>query len=532
MAVQHSTRLVAHVHGGTIEDELTNAIEYGEGILQRVEWMTPIGKAAATSTPKQVVAKLGTTAQYSPDAVKFGGTLGMLNVRDRVAPISDMDVARMRYGCEVLDETHRFSKVLEDIAVHGEIESKDEWAAGDLRRVERDAEIDVVLMSIYWHMPSDASQTHPLKDLARDLEFSAQRVGHGLELDIERFKRKMDEEKKRAAIGQSAWRTALECRSMVAAAEEQRDGRSDADLLAAVLATRPELAKDWKTDTCSRCLMVATMITDKAKKILSRWELAFQRNALLDGITLFRAAATAAAKPEEFELLVETLFFEQVCQLRRTIAPKGRGHLSDCTNVMRGVLLRQALYAYLKQILPKLADNIKEHGTWEWFKKQYGMTETGQLPHVLPNDSDEDPDTPSKGLCPSSEAVGASRFASKVKLLNLCEQVAKGKHDWGFAQLGKAQGHASSLDFSAESMRNLKAKIQEIWTDYCAEFPPETVPQEVPGATAASTAQPATEIRASSRIESEQDYHIRLAEWGQQCEKAVEDATEDYIFLP
>ena len=101
----------------------------------------------------------------------------------------------------------------------------------------------------------------------------------------------------------------------------------------------------------------------------------------------------------------------------------------------------------------------------------------------------------------------------------------------------KAQGHASSLDLSAESMRNLEAKIQEVWTDYCAEFPPETVSRDVPGAsvpgaTAESSAQPATEIKASSRVASEMDYHIRLAEWGQQCEKAVEEATEEYMFLP
>ena len=345
MTVKHKVKLVEHVHGGTIEDELKNAIEYYQDLLPQPEWMTPIGSAAATATPKEVVAKLGTAGQYAPDAVKFGGPLGLLNVTDRVAPISDMDVGRMRWACEVLDETHRISMVLGDIAVRGEIESKEAWAAGDLRRVERDAEIDVVLMSIYWHRPSDTSHPHPFKVAARDIVFSAQRVGVGLDLDIERFKRKQDEEKKRAVMGQSAWRTALECQGSVQAADAHRNGRLDADLLAIVLATRPELEKEWKAYTCQRCLVVAA-------KILSMWELAFQRNALLDGITLFRAAATAATTPDEFELLAETVFFEQVCQLRRTIAPKGRGHMSDCTAVMRGILLRHAAYAYLKHKFP------------------------------------------------------------------------------------------------------------------------------------------------------------------------------------
>ena len=100
MAVTHTTKLVEHVRGGTVEDELENAIEFCEDLLQQPEWMTPIGSAAATATPKEVVAKLGTAGQYAPDAVKFGGTLAWLNVTDRVAPISDMDVGRMRWACE------------------------------------------------------------------------------------------------------------------------------------------------------------------------------------------------------------------------------------------------------------------------------------------------------------------------------------------------------------------------------------------------------------------------------------------------
>ena len=62
-------------------------------------------------------------------------------------------------------------------------------------------------------------------------------------MEIERFNRKVDGEKKRAVMGQSAWRTALGTLDMVRKAESQRNGRSDADLLAHVLAVRPEFAK-------------------------------------------------------------------------------------------------------------------------------------------------------------------------------------------------------------------------------------------------------------------------------------------------
>ena len=126
--------------------------------------------------------------------------------------------------------------------MRGDLYPKDSWNPATLRRIERGVDIDAVLLSMCWRKPADASATHPLKDLCRDLVFCAQKVGHGLELDIERFKRKVDEEKKRAVMGQSAWRAALDVLDMVNKAEPQRNGRSDADLLASVLAIRPDLA--------------------------------------------------------------------------------------------------------------------------------------------------------------------------------------------------------------------------------------------------------------------------------------------------
>ena len=538
VTVRHSKRLTDAVHKGELEKELSDAVGYCTNLIVDPDWMLAVGNAAGLATPKEVAKKLEGEANttYHPDEVKFGGVLGWLDLNDRVKPIADMDVGRMRWACEKLDETHKFSKILGDIVVRGDFVASDTWAPAALRRVEDDVGIDVVCLSLYWHRPMASGEEHPLKNLCRDLVFSAERVGQGLDLDIERFKRKVDEEKKRQVMGQSAWRFAVDCQNLVRKAESQRDGMKDADLLAKVLATRKELAKEWKSDTCLRYLLVAAKINDSCKKILGRWELAFQRNCLLDGITLLRAAAAACQTPEEFQILVQTLFWEQTCKLRRSIAPKGRGHATDATNAMRGILLRQALYAYCRQIFPKLADSIATLGTWEWFQAEYGMTETGHLPQALPNDSDEDPDTPGKGVCPSP-SKDPSRFASKDKLTKFCTMVAKGRYDWGFASLGQAQGHAKTLDLSHESMRTVKAKVQEIWTDYLVEFPPEEVPRDAPGAT---LEQPGsqngqglcsgpTEVRASSRIESEHEYQMGLAAWGKQCEQAVQASVEDYI---
>eukprot|EP00974_Lingulodinium_polyedra_P096992 9401026-Lingulodinium_polyedra.AAC.1 len=73
---------------------------------------------------------------------------------------------------------------------------------------------------------------------------------------------------------------------------------------------------------------------------------------------------------------------------------------------------------------PKLADSFQNFGAWKWFHDEYGMSETGQLPpETLPHDSDEDPDAPGKGVCPSPK--DPNRFARKEKLLKLCAMMAK-----------------------------------------------------------------------------------------------------------
>ena len=109
-------------------------------------------------------------------------------------------------------------------------------------------------------------------------------------------------------------------------------------------------------------LAVADKLTDKRNAVLSTSELIFKRNALLDGITLLRAAATAATKPEEFESFVQTtLNWEQVCKLRRSIAPNGRGHMAARHHT------QPSITCILEADFPKLSDSIANFGRWEWF---------------------------------------------------------------------------------------------------------------------------------------------------------------------
>ena len=87
-----------------------------------------------------------------------------------------------------------------------------------------------------------------------------------------------------------------------------------------------------------------------------------------------------------------------------------------------------------------------------------------------------------------------------------------------------------SLDLSSEPMRTVQNKIQEIWGDYCGEFPenPVSQPANAPSATIASvsagSSATATTVITSSKILSEEEYQMRLYGWMRDCERAVEES--------
>ena len=140
MNVKHKQKLEEAIHADRLEQELQDAIAYCKQTVMQEDWMRPAGIAAAVSTPNEVLRKLGVNSHWSAycaDEVKFGGVLGLLDLEDRTKEMSDMDVGRMRWACERLDETHKFSKILGDIVVRAEFASSDAWQPGGWRRCHR-----------------------------------------------------------------------------------------------------------------------------------------------------------------------------------------------------------------------------------------------------------------------------------------------------------------------------------------------------------------------------------------------------------
>ena len=95
---------------------------------------------------------------------------------------------------------------------------------------------------------------------------------------------------KRNVLGLSAWIKSVDLLDLVRLAETQRHGKSEAQLACEALHIQPELA-DWSEDTCRRYLQVAARLDDSCKEILTKWEYAFGRACLVDGINNLRAAA-------------------------------------------------------------------------------------------------------------------------------------------------------------------------------------------------------------------------------------------------
>ena len=60
-------------------------------------------------------------------------------------------------------------------------------------------------------------------------------------------------------------------------------------------------------------------------------------------------------------------------------------------------------------------------------------------------------------------------------------------------------------------------------------MPSATLDSQSPGGHADRDGITTVEVRASNRIENEQEYQLRLAAWGSACETAVNESVEQYI---
>ena len=90
-----------------------------------------------------------------------------------------------------------------------------------------------------------ADDGHQWMSELRDIMFSAEPVGSGVEVIVDRFCRYEEEEKKREVMGLSTLRRAQELERLVSQGEAHRNGMNDAELASHLLATKQALKAKW-----------------------------------------------------------------------------------------------------------------------------------------------------------------------------------------------------------------------------------------------------------------------------------------------
>ena len=357
------------VYTDGIAAEIVLAQQYVSGPAAIDNHMQPMGVTVSKVLCKDVFEQYKKV--QAPVSMSFSATIWMLNLAHRLIGIDKLDLARMRWALELIQETRSLHKVMDGFPVAAEsVPDADEFSG--LRKIERDADLDAVVLVIYWNRPADPTQKHPWHGHLRDLHFKAQRAGQGAAGCVERFIRFDEEEKKRQVMGLSTFRRGAELKTLVDAAESLRNANEcDAALAARILGEKEVLKAAWQEDTCRRYLYIMERFNTDSTKLMAKWEMKFGRSCLLDSLAAMRNAATAAQSPDQMLILVKTLFWEQTCKIRGSLEGRTRvGGGGNATALFRAILLRRLFFQYVQQIFPRLSDTLHVHGTWRWFQAE------------------------------------------------------------------------------------------------------------------------------------------------------------------
>ena len=351
---------------------------------------------------------------------------------------------------------------------------------------------------------------------------------------MERFIRFDEEEKKRQVMGLSTFRRGAELKTLVDAAESLRNANEcDAALAARILGEKDVLKAAWQEDTCRRYLYIMERFNTDSTKLMAKWEMKFGRSCLLDSLAAMRNAATAAQSPDQMLILVKTLFWEQTCKIRGSLEGRTRvGGGGNATALFRAILLRHLFFQYVQQIFPKLDDVLDCYGTWQWYQGVYGMDEHGRISNTDSSDSEDEQKNKNK----DDEDGPQTRFESKRKMKLFMDQVSKGRFDTSFVSMARAKSSSMHLDLGCEGMANVQKIINELYALYKVDFPeqprqPSTLPSTEIDVNASAGVYTPAHVKASSRIESQEEYQAKLATYQEECRQAQEDATKEHINL-
>ncbi len=445
LQVNVADRLRQTLAENKLDQELQEVITFVEDALKNKQTFHALGQTAPALTSKEILQRLKEQEQRCVSApyVLFSGTLAMLDLHARCQPIVNMDLAKMKYACEQLVATGDVNKVLGTISVQAETMTAE---LQGLRRVEGDAEVDSVTLALYWNRDHNLDE---FLESCRNMTMSAQRVGTGLAVQVERLERIELQDQKRNSMGKSTFQKAKLLLALVEEAKQSSASgvdltQTDGSIAETILSRSVVLKQSWKRDACIRYLQIAERTKEsKYTKLFRDWEYHKGRDALCDGFGVLRACCVATTTSDDLYTLLETLFYEQMCKLRHHMKVRSsrNGH-AEMVSTMRGLILRHNFIQYVRISFPLLKEAIEQYGTWKFYNEKYGMTEGGFVPSRAQDTREEMSED-------EKEEELVTRFESKRQLVALLEASCANKFEPSFRAAAKDAPN-NCLDLASE----------------------------------------------------------------------------------
>ena len=427
----------------------------------------PQGEAATKRDLNDV--KAAAKIKAGRGSVIFSGTLAQLSLADMGVP-AGLD---MGHAAPTVSKLHTVSDVLSSIGtviVNMDMCSISEGALVEgLRRANKDAEVLVACLVCWWHRSAESCVQEALNKAMSDLNFDGRCLGTGAEFLVEVVKLIDEEDRSRQLIGASAFR---KCKMLFLTSANTVDVEESAKIFKARGAD-----PSWNIETIRRYSTIGRRCAvPQIESLVAQWEYHEGRNALIDGISVLRAATGAATTEEDRYYLLFTLFMEQRCKLRTSF--KGE---RDLLWLFHGILIRRTLLGHVSALCPNFADQLQAlHGP-AFYLNTYGFNELGKkvkdpedpMEHEEHN-SDEEISN-GKAATATTESSGcATSYTSLPLVRNLVINVGKIKWDKTLAKLAKQSGPPHHLDLTSSDAALLRNTCMQISQAYAVDVPPET----------------------------------------------------------
>jgi len=502
------------VISGNLGEELNKSYQY----VTALQKMQPAGITVATREFADVKKLVSDNAE----GVMFSGTLSQLRVDERA--LSTIDYGRIGYIIESAENDAQLKNMLGVIIVN--IEDGEQL---HFMRANKDAEVDALCLLMYWNSQNQEVQSR-LIALASDLVFHGRRLGAGSKVFAAKFELMNADEKSREAMAVSAWRKCIflsEYVDRILLEDRFPDAKIPSERLLKAMTEDCTKIDGWNVDTLGRYLLVGRRLSEHVvRNWLIVWEATCKRNAFLDGIMFLRACVAATPADDELANLLQILFLEQRCGLKKTLKVDAK---QSPSNLFKAYLLRMKIFTHLEFILPKLADVVHLYGSAAFFATEYSLDAQGSFTSDCQKPVHDEEEQEEVVSDDNAECEGTvTTYKSRRLLIAFCHGLAKHKFERSFlsmAKEGRSTGHI--LDLTSPASGVIAKQIKEIQQTYADDFreaaftPEKTKEGLMPNNL--------LEVQVESTMLDEESYKNNLAQWNEDVAAYVDNTLDSFV---